>query len=47
MIPRLIKAVLILVFLAAIGFWSVQHDDDTPRGAPSVPPSRPMVDVKE
>ena len=29
-----IKTILILTSLAAIGWWSVQNDDDTPRGAP-------------
>jgi hypothetical protein len=34
MIRRIIKAILILASLAAIGWWSVQNDDDTPRGKP-------------
>ena len=33
MIRLIIKAILILVSLAAIGWWSVQNDDDT-RGEP-------------
>jgi hypothetical protein len=34
MIRLIIKAILILASLAAIGWWSVQNDDDTPRGEP-------------
>src|SRR4029453_1518416 len=34
MIRLIIKAILILASLAALGWWSVQNDDDTPRGKP-------------
>jgi len=37
MIRLIIKAILILASLAAIGWWSVQNDDDTPWRATGAP----------
>jgi hypothetical protein len=51
MIRLIIKAILILASLAAIGWWSVQNDNDTrgepPRWGTIIRPSWATVDERE